>query len=47
MYGIVSDNKMIYIYAVLYNFVIKVADCGLSEDVYSWNYFRQVEGEEG
>ena len=30
-----------------HNFVIKVANLGLSEDVYSWNYFRQVEGEEG
>ena len=27
--------------------MIKVADFGLSEDVYSRNYFRQVQGEEG
>ncbi len=30
-----------------HNLVIKVADFGLSEDVYSRNYFRLVEGEEG
>ncbi len=29
------------------DFVIKVADFGLSEDVYSRNYFRQGQGEEG
>ncbi len=29
------------------DFVIKVADFGLSEDIYTKNYFRQGQGEEG
>ena len=29
------------------NFVIKVADFGLSEDIYSRNYFRQGQVDEG
>ena len=29
------------------NFVIKVADFGLSEDIYARNYFRQLKEESG
>ena len=29
------------------NFVIKVADFGLSEDIYARNYFRQMKEESG
>lgn len=32
------------LYRIDANGVIKVADFGLSEDVYSQNYFRQVKG---
>ena len=32
-----------YIYRIDSNFVIKVADFGLSEDIYARNYFRQQE----
>ena len=37
--------KLIAIYTIFYridaNFLIKIADFGLSEDVFEWNYFRQ------
>ena len=34
-------------YRIDENFVIKVADFGLSEDIYARNYFRQGSEEEG
>ena len=40
--NIVYNIMMSYYHRIDENFVIKVADFGLSEDVYCKNYFRQV-----
>ena len=36
-----SINTMVHVYRLDQNYVIKVADFGLSENTYAKNYFRQ------
>ena len=38
-------TNTLFIYRIDDNGIIKVADFGLSEDIYSQNYFRQLEGD--
>ena len=41
----ISIKHLIFIYRIDDNGIIKVADFGLSEDIYSQNYLRQLKGD--
>ena len=45
--GVLSSTVWLIHYRIDENFVIKVADFGLSEDIYARHYFRQGAEEEG